>query len=599
MQNSRPYRFWTGIVPWLLLAVAALLGIWWAWLRHAAFRTNIYDLGYYTQTLWNTAHGRFFATSLKPGIYLADHFSPVMLLFVPFFRWLPQPRILLAVQVIAVGTAVIPAYLLLRRRDPVWAPLLVVAFLFNPLLHQVLYQEFHEIMLAAPTLALALYGLQARRRRWLLLGALLTLLVREDMPVYVALLAVYLILFQAEWRREGVFLLGLSTVWLLLVTRWIMPLLGSDYTHGRRLAESLGGVDVLARLRQPARAQAVVRLLAPLAGLPLLGRGTQILWLPAVVLMLLFAESGVGTLSSWHVAPLLPLLWFGAADALTGWPRRAARAGLIVLLAASVLGFYWWSYAPGGRYFDGSPLRLTLHDRIGREIVTAVPPDASVMAQSGLGAHLAARRSLWLFPWTEETTQPEWVVLDVKAANTYPLPPSELAHQVTQWQIRPDYRTFWEQDGYFVFVYEPGVLPAAGRWEWDQGITLRGYEWAQADEYGRFRPVDKLRGGATTRIDLYWQTDQPLPVNYSVSVRLLAPDGWVTAQHDGWPGQGTLGTAVWQPGQLYRDTHYLELPPDLPSDLRLVVLLYEPIENTPLPPAEGYELTVIPVRRNE
>lgn len=596
MPNTRPYRLWVTVVPWLLLAAGVLLGVWWAWQRHAAFRTNIYDLGYYTQTLWNTARGRFFATSLKPDIYLADHFSPVMLLFVPFFRWLPDPRILLAAQAAAAGTAVIPAYLLLRRRDPAWAPLLVVAFLFNPLLHQIIYWEFHEIVLAAPALALALYGVQAKQRRWLLLGAFLALLVREDMPVYVGLLAVYLLLFQAEWRREGALLLGISAAWLLLVTGWIMPALGNGYSHGRRLADSLAGLDAFSRLWQPDRRQAVVRLLAPLAGLPLLGWGTQILWLPAVLLMLTFAESGVGTLSSWHVAPLLPLLWFGAAGVLAGWPRRARRAGLLLLLAASLLGYVLWSYAPGGGYDDGAPLRLTSRERIGQAIVAAVPPDVSVMAQSGLGAHLAAREQLWLFPWADGAARPEWVLLDVQAANTYPLSRPDLAHQVTQWQIRPDYRLFWEQDGYFVFVYAPDAWPDNGRWLWDQGVTLRGYELAQADADGRFRPVEALRGGAPVRVDLYWQAAQPLPVNYSVSVRLLAPDGWVTAQHDGWPGQGTLGTAVWQPGQLYRDTHYLELPPALPPELRLVVLLYEPIEGTPLPPAEGYELTVIPAK---
>ena len=59
-------------------------------LKHNAFYTNTFDLGIFSQVLWNTAHGRFFEVSLdRPldtelvGSYLGNHVRPILLLIAP------------------------------------------------------------------------------------------------------------------------------------------------------------------------------------------------------------------------------------------------------------------------------------------------------------------------------------------------------------------------------------------------------------------------------------------------------------------------------------------------------------------------------------
>jgi len=121
---------------------------------------------------------------------VADHFSPILLLLAPLFWISPTSYPLQVAKIIALGTPILPLYWLLRHKHPTLAPLMVLAYALNPLLHQTALEEFHEIMLAAPLLGLAGYAARRENVRLLLLSLGL-LLVREDMGVYVALFGLY------------------------------------------------------------------------------------------------------------------------------------------------------------------------------------------------------------------------------------------------------------------------------------------------------------------------------------------------------------------------------------------------------------------------
>src|SRR5438105_12387296 len=98
--------------------------------RHDAFESNAFDLGYVTQTLWNTAHGRPFVFTTVDGVpfspegalnvdllrhphsLLAFHVEPILLLVTPVFALWPDPRLLLVLQaiVLAIGAIGIAAF---------------------------------------------------------------------------------------------------------------------------------------------------------------------------------------------------------------------------------------------------------------------------------------------------------------------------------------------------------------------------------------------------------------------------------------------------------------------------------------------------------
>ncbi len=85
-------------------------------------------------------------------------------------------------------------------------------------------------------------------------------------------------------------------------------------------------------------------------------------------------------------------------------------------------------------------------------------------------------------------------------------------------------------------------------------ITLEGYALS----------ADAVLPGDTVGVTLFWTTDAPLDVRYKVTVQLLAPDGYLIAQHDAEPGGNRALTTTWTPGDTLRDTHGLVVPLGLP-----------------------------------
>ncbi len=75
-------------------------------------------------------------------------------------------------------------------------------------------------------------------------------------------------------------------------------------------------------------------------------------------------------------------------------------------------------------------------------------------------------------------------------------------------------------------------------------------------------------------IVMYWQALVPMKSDYTVSVRVVAPDGTWLAQHDGWPGGGLLPTSQLRQGDYVKDVHTLEVPPGATVD-RVQVVVYD------------------------
>ncbi|MCX7852519.1 MAG: glycosyltransferase family 39 protein [Caldilineales bacterium] len=92
------------------------------------------------------------------------------------------------------------------------------------------------------------------------------------------------------------------------------------------------------------------------------------------------------------------------------------------------------------------------------------------------------------------------------------------------------------------------------------------------------------------RLTLYWRAEATAAIPYAVSVQLLDGHGVLRAQRDQQPGDGTLATTGWVPGEILTDPYRLDLPADLPAGTyTLIVKLYNPATGQTLPvtSAEG------------
>jgi hypothetical protein len=95
-----------------------------------------------------------------------------------------------------------------------------------------------------------------------------------------------------------------------------------------------------------------------------------------------------------------------------------------------------------------------------------------------------------------------------------------------------------------------------------------GYDLAQAAQLP----------GSEVQVTLYWHALATPDVACRSFVHLLDAAGQIVAQDDGVPGEGTLPTLGWLPGEYLADSHELLLPSSLAEgEYRLEVGLYDPV----------------------
>ena len=158
---------------WLFLAasVAAFTTIvgWILIQRYLAFETFAWDLGVYNQALATTVldHRFFYYTADLPagtgGSLFAAHFSPLLILMIPFYYLSPTPEMALVIQAFGIGLGAIPAYLvgahLLHSRN--WGIVTSATYLVTPITLGTIWYDFHpEAFLPAAILFLLYFYLR-------------------------------------------------------------------------------------------------------------------------------------------------------------------------------------------------------------------------------------------------------------------------------------------------------------------------------------------------------------------------------------------------------------------------------------------------------
>ena len=177
-----------------------------------------FDLGMYEQVIWNTAHGRWFATSnfKYTDIHLgADVILMEALVALPYTLF-PTTYTLLFLETVAVASGVIPLYLLAKRRLGMLAALgICFAYLIYVPLHFLNLYEFQPRAFAISLVFLLFYALEIQSRRWFLVAAGPLLTTRSD----VALLLIMVGVFALIHRKPRNLSFGRSD-WALHGLRW-------------------------------------------------------------------------------------------------------------------------------------------------------------------------------------------------------------------------------------------------------------------------------------------------------------------------------------------------------------------------------------------
>jgi len=453
--------------------------------RQDAFWQARFDLGNMVQAVWGTANGDPLLTTDTHGEQisrLAAHVDPLIALLAPLWWVWPSPDMLLVVQAAAVSAGALPALGLGRRwlGDDRLALAAPAAYLLSPALGWATVTEFHPVTLAAPLLVAVVWAAEARRDTALWVCACLALLAKEHVGLTLAVLGVW-IAFGLGRRRTGLALAGVSVAWVALAVGVVIPWANagapSAFVASRygELGDSPGEV-LLTLLTRPHVAAGtlldadrlgyVLALALPVAGLFLLAPLLAAAALPDLLLNTLSSRPEQYQLEYHYVALIAPVLVVasvrGVATVRRRWGGRlgargrAPAAAAAALVAASLAGAWHLGPLPVWSHLGGSDWRTNEyvvddHARVLARAVALIPadPDVVVSATNHAGAHLSARRRIYVFPVVRDA---EWVLIDRRRPETIiDVTEADLAAAFAALERRPDMRRVLHQDGVSVF----------------------------------------------------------------------------------------------------------------------------------------------------
>lgn len=421
-----------------IVTIAWLVFGWALVAQHRAYNSRAYDLGYFDQVIWNTAHGRWFETNFVEFNFLGEHFQPVLLLFAGLYRVSPSVETVLVIQSAFVAGAAVPLYIVARRTlASAGAALMVAAaYLLTPQVHWAALFDFHPEMLGAAAIFAAFALLTARRPACSIIVLCTLSVLKEDAALAGIGFAWLLVL--GGYRRHAILLFALSLLYGVLVMGWLMPALRGNGDPGLFLRYGYLGdspVDVLAgivthpvlvwqHLIGADQRQALGLLLAGAAALPLAGPAVLML-LPVLVPDLLSTHDAQRALDLHYgfypatltlVAAVIGAARLADAPRLEGIWRRLrvpARRRTALLAAALLLAEATAALlnSPLGLRFDPTTYRRTPHTAAIDRMLARIPADAPLSAQSNLVPHLSQREFIRDFPRIDHA---RYVVVDLK-----------------------------------------------------------------------------------------------------------------------------------------------------------------------------------------
>ncbi|MEE1755899.1 DUF2079 domain-containing protein [Streptomyces sp. SP18CS02] len=409
----------TDRLPYLLALAFLVAYTMLSVLRYHRMDTRSWDLGIFEQAIRGYAWLQAPVADLKgPGTnILGDHFSPVTALLAPAYRLFPTPVTLLVAQAALFALAVIPvtrASTRLLGRVPGGA--IGVAFGLSWGMQRAVDFDFHEICFAVPLIAFSLEALLGRRWGAALWWALPLVLVKEDLGITLAAIALVV-----AWRARrtspraalcaiAVAVLGTAATLVTLIV--VIPSFnhGSGYDYWTKVGDGptpFAGAETKIRT--------LLWLLLPTTGLLALRSPLLLAGAPTLGWRFLSGDDHYWS-TDWHYsAVLMPILLLALADAVdTG--RRSPRPWLRTYAdrlpaCAAAAALALTPSLPLASLTEAGAYRKSPGATAAERLLDRVPDDATVEANVGPISRLTGRcRVLWVGDTRGET--PDWIALD-------------------------------------------------------------------------------------------------------------------------------------------------------------------------------------------
>lgn len=460
----RRTRLMLGLVAGLQFGL--LLGLSWA--RFASVHQRTFDLALYARIAWGLAHGDGWSPILGTSA-LGCHLAPILLLLGLLGRTFGTVPVLLTAQAGCVAAMLFPLARIGARRlgiRGVW--LAGAAWLLYPNLFHVVTYEFHPGTLAVLPMTWAFDALDRGNFKQLAWCALACLCCREELGAFVAIM--FVLLYQDRRDRRALIAAAAAAVYMVIglsVVAAHAPVEGSADAHFGVWGGSPFGV-LRALFSEPSRVFAhfkprlsyLPRLLAPLSFFSLLAPRLLLPALPYVALNMISAFPTSLQQYSHYLTPAVPAL---LVSGLVGVSDVRARFPRVTWFIALGIAHFALGGSPLSYDFDRSAFVPDTSTSAAREVLAAIPREASVQAPDALLPHLAERKDLRRAPPPDAVL--EYTVIDVSHRQRYARQEVLLRTSeeplIRAWLAREDQRLLVYAPPYALFERAPADVRGA------------------------------------------------------------------------------------------------------------------------------------------
>jgi len=444
---------WSWMVVTGVLAVGFLVFVSaWTVGRYLTFSTPTYDFGIFAQMFYNMKESGLPMTTVeRDGLlsHFAVHVSPIYYLMLPFYAIFPDPATLQVLQALVLASSVIPLWLIGKQHGLTGGQrtFLCAILLLYPALSGGTSYDIHENCFLAPLILWVLYGVDRKSIVITAISSVLVLMVKEDAAMYVAVIALYVLLRsflrlkkgdRSEWKSLAIggVMFVVSLVWFSLATAYLAEKGDGvmTYRYNNFMFDGSGSLMsvVKAVILNPMKAlfecvdseklKFIGLTMLPLFGLPLITRRYEryVLLIPYLLVNLMsdyqYQHDILFQYAFGSTACLIYLTAVNLADIKIDRTRTVSLISAIAIAASCFSGVI---YPTAISYPKRAAEREEYYDSI-RAALDIIPEGAPVAATTLYTAYLSDREVLYdvRHSTTEHVLEAEYMALNV-TGSTY------------------------------------------------------------------------------------------------------------------------------------------------------------------------------------
>lgn len=443
----KSHKIYARLTLGLSLIFFLFVSVWTA-CRIYVFGTPTYDFGIFSQMFHNMKEiGLPLTTVERDGLlsHFAVHVSPIYYLLLPIYCLIPYPVTLQVAQAAVMTSAVIPLWKLGAHHGLSGSQrmLLCSLLLLYPAFAGGASYDIHENCFLTPLILWLFYSVDRKNLLLAAITAALTLMVKEDAAVYVAVIGLWLVVkallrfqkFDLRILLTGLALLAASIIWFYFVTDYLANSGDGVMTNRYKNLMYDGSSSLLTVVKSvflhPMKAlyectdaekiSFIAVTLGPLLGLPLLTRRYEryLLLIPYVLINLLSDYQYQHNIFFQYTFGSFAFLLYLSLLNLADWKRGRSVSLFAASLACAVC--FGILIVPKGISYPNRVLHHHAYYENIHEALHAIPQSATIAATTFYTTELSQRETLYDVRYCsrKHLLESEYVVLNPTSVGDY------------------------------------------------------------------------------------------------------------------------------------------------------------------------------------